>query len=542
MIDVAPRVVVIMAVLPMTAALANGVGMTPAMGYNTWNDVRCDGKALTAQRILSLADRLISSGLQQRGFVYLNIDDCWMADHLDVDGGLIAKPASFPNGGIKAIADGLHARGLKLGLYSSRGFLTCAGLPASAGHERRHARQFADWGVDYLKYDSCYASQDHEVAFAQYKRMRDALNATGRPILFSLSGWNAWYARYPGSALGNSWRIAADCDTWANVYLAIRTNEHLGAFAQPGAYNDPDMLVGSGASASVRLTQAQVQAQFSLWAVMASPLLLGASLLDLPASDLAVYTNEEVIAVNQDPLGRQGNVVWQNCPRFEPRDNFWLSPWSMPLDVAIMWTHGLVALSSVLLALAALLHCHHRHPALRESAQRGHPCSPCRHFPLLPRFIYARVAGPSAADGDASHHSMRDGSVTSSAAASFCRILALATSLLCATAIGAIWAYRPRVDACQQIWARQLTHGAHAIVFVNFAPTAEVVVCDDACLKQATGAGASVATWRARDLIAHADLDPLRKLKVRLEGNGGSAIYRVTRSRVARGDSSGSLM
>ena len=538
--------------------VANGVGLTPAMGYNTWNDMRCDGKALTAERILSLADRLISSGLKQRGFVYLNIDDCWMADHLDIDGGLIAKSASFPNGGIRAIADALHGRGLKLGLYSSRGFLTCAGLPASSGHERLHARQFAAWGVDYLKYDSCYASQDHEVAFAEYKRMRDALNATGRPILYSLSGWNAWYAYYPGTALGNSWRIAADCDTWANVYLATRTNELLGAFAQPGAFNDPDMLLGSGASASVRLTPAQVQAQFSLWAVMASPLLIGASLLDLPSSDLAVYTNEEVIAVNQDVLGRQGIVVWQNCPAFQPRDNFWLSPWSMPLDVAIMWTQGLAALiiSIVLLALAARLHCRHDdQPALGESAQRD-AWSNCCRVSLLPRFIYARVAGlPAAADGDDSQqHSIRDspsrrherghhyahgcgGSGSSAVSAAFlCRGFALMTSLLCAMAIGAIWAYRPQVDACQQIWARQLAHGAHAIVLVNFAPTAEQVVCDEACLKQATGAGSSGATtWRARDLIAHVDLDPLRKLKVRLDGNGGSAIYRVTRS-AARGD------
>ena len=332
---------------PLTAPLPPARSRArAAVGFNTWNVFRCGG--LTAAAMVDAADRLNELGLASLGYTYLNIDDCW-ATALTADGLLVADPKGFPDG-VRAVADAVHARGLKLGIYSCRGWLTCAGRPASGGREAQHARQFAEWGVDYLKYDSCYGLAS--AAFERYGAMRDALNSTGRPILFSLCGWNAWYAPR-GASLGNSWRIAPDTDEWANVYVAARTNEALGAHAGPGGFNDPDMLVGSSASAPVRFTPAQVQTQFSLWCVMAAPLLIGSPLDGMPPTDLATYSNQELIAVDQDALGVQGVVVASTCPDFAPYDNWWMSPWSMPHDVAVMWTKGLVALLCVLAAAAA---------------------------------------------------------------------------------------------------------------------------------------------------------------------------------------------
>ena len=184
--------------LGLSAALDNGLGRTPAMGFNTWNVFRCGG--VTAAAVVGVADRMVELGLVELGYTYLNIDDCW-SNALAPDGSLVADPVAFPDG-IRAVADAVHSRGLKLGIYSDRGLMTCAGRPASGGREAQHARQLASWGVDYLKYDSCWASNRHATAFEEYGRMRDALNATGRPILFSLCGWNAWYAPV-GDQLGN---------------------------------------------------------------------------------------------------------------------------------------------------------------------------------------------------------------------------------------------------------------------------------------------------------------------------------------------------
>jgi len=294
-----------------TLAINNGVGLTPAMGYNTWNDFRCSG--ITAQHVQQVADKIVSLGLDAVGYEYVNIDDCW-ATSRGSDGRLVPDPTAFPNG-MKVVADYVHSKGLKFGIYTDRGDKTCAGRPASGGHETIDAQTFADWGVDYLKEDSCNAPGDHQIAFNQYGSMRDALNKTGREIYFSLCGWNAWYAPQ-GWSLGNSWRIAGDCNEWPSVYNAIRTNEGLAKYARPGGWNDPDMLVGSSPQAAVHNTPAQARTQFSLWAAMAAPLLIGSNILNMSDFDLQTYSNKEVIAVDQDALGVQGSVVVNNCPTF----------------------------------------------------------------------------------------------------------------------------------------------------------------------------------------------------------------------------------
>jgi alpha-galactosidase len=287
-------------ILGFTYGTNNGVGRTPAMGYNTWNDFRCN---INEGDILASADAVVKQGLDKVGFVYVNIDDCW-AKSREADGTIVPDAAAFPHG-MKYVADYVHSKGLKFGIYTDRGTKTCAGRPGSQGYEKKDADTYASWGVDYLKEDSCYASSDHQTAFQQYGLMRDALNATRREIYFSLCGWNSWYAP-EGWTLGNSWRIAGDCNTWPNVQNAIDTNVALTDYAKPGGWNDPDMLIGSDSSTAAHLTPNQSRTMFSLWAVMAAPLLIGSNIRNLNAWDLQTYSNSEIIAVDQDPAGRQG--------------------------------------------------------------------------------------------------------------------------------------------------------------------------------------------------------------------------------------------
>lgn len=456
----------------LASALDNGVGRTPAMGYNTWNDFRC-GSDLNASSVRALADAMVSLGLAAKGYTYLNVDDCWTEPELSPEGRLVELSAAFPEG-IGALASYVHSKGLKFGLYADRGWKTCAFRPGSGGNERLHASQLAEWGVDYLKHDSCWASSQPEKAFRAYALMRDALNATGRPILYSLCGWNAWYAPM-GESLANSWRMAPDCDEWANVYIAIRTNERLSPHASPGSFNDPDMLLGSNPDAPASLTPTQVQAQFSMWAVMAAPLLIGSRLLSMPKSDLATYSNEEVIAVNQDPLGLQGAVVWSNCPAFEPWDNWWMSPWSMPQDVAAAWIAGLATAGALCLASAALA---------------------CR-------------AGWRACAAAA----------------------ALIVGLCLACGVAVAW-FRPQVDECQQVWARPLAGGEAALAMINFAYSPATVTCDSECLASVfASTGAAPTLVRARDLVAGrllAQSEPQGEISVTLQAEGGSALFRLT--------------
>ncbi|KAJ1456012.1 glycoside hydrolase superfamily [Pelagophyceae sp. CCMP2097] len=393
------------------------VGLLPAMGYNTWNDVRCDN--VSAARVEEIANELERTGLRALGYDYVNIDDCWSEEQLAPDGSLVPKKSAFPNG-MGAVADWLHARGFKMGLYADRGYKTCAFRPGSRGREAQHAAQFAGWGVDYLKYDSCFSPNlRRKGALEDYAKMRDALNATGRDVLFSACGWNSWYAPH-GADLAHAWRISADCDEWANVYVAIRTNERLTKYASAGAFNDPDMLLGSALGAT-HLTPQQSRAQFAMWAVMTAPLLIGAPLASMSAWDLATYSNAEVIAVDQDFSAVQGRVVHSTCPRKPPLDNWWCSPWSMPADVAAVWTKGLrTAAFGIGLAAAA----------------------------FKSRKLVILAALPIFYSVYLQHH-------------------------------------RPTTDACHQVWAKPMANGGLALAFVNFSPKSVDVACDAKCLAKA---------------------------------------------------------
>lgn len=292
------------AAAPEAAALENGLARTPQMGFNNWNTTGC-GAQFNEAMVKGIADVFVSQGLKAAGYNYVNLDDCWALPSRNAAGNLVADPVRFPNG-IKAVADYVHAKGLKFGLYSSAGTKTCAdsGFPGGLGYEKQDAAQWASWGVDYLKYDNC--NNTGADAQTRYKTMGDALKATGRPILYSICEWGSNQPWNWAQPIGNSWRTTGDIsDNWSSMIGIAHQNQPLARYAKPGAWNDPDMLeVGNGG-----MTDTEYRTHFSLWAQMAAPLLIGSDIRTASPATLTILKNTDVIAVDQDSLGKQGTVV-----------------------------------------------------------------------------------------------------------------------------------------------------------------------------------------------------------------------------------------
>ncbi|MFC9845754.1 glycoside hydrolase family 27 protein [Streptomyces sp. NPDC060223] len=290
---------------PATNALDNGLALTPQMGFNNWNSTQCTS-TFNEEMIEGIADLFVSSGLKAAGYEYVNLDDCWALPTRDANGNLVADPVRFPNG-IKAVADYVHSKGLKFGLYSSAGTKTCndvAGFPGSLGHEQQDADLWASWGVDYLKYDNC--NNDGSSAQQRYTTMRDALLATGRPILYAICEWGESDPWTWAAPVGNSWRTTLDVtDTYSSLLSIYKANIRLGKDAGPGGWNDPDMLeIGNGG-----MTDIEYRSQFSLWSMMAAPLIIGTDLRKATPATMEILGNSDVIAVDQDPLGAQGTEI-----------------------------------------------------------------------------------------------------------------------------------------------------------------------------------------------------------------------------------------
>ncbi|MFJ6432755.1 NPCBM/NEW2 domain-containing protein [Streptomyces sp. NPDC091416] len=282
----------------------NGLALTPPMGFNNWNSTHCRAE-FNEEMVKSIADIFVEKGLREAGYEFVNLDDCWAKPQRNADGKLEADPVRFPHG-IGAVADYVHSKGLKLGIYTSAGTKTCdsVGLPGALGHEYSDARQFADWGVDYLKYDNC--NNQGVDAKERYTTMRDALAATGRPIVYSICEWGQNKPWEWAAGLGNLWRTTGDInDSWSSMLSIMKQNLPLAAAAGPGHWNDPDMLeVGNGG-----MTDTEYRTHFSMWSVMAAPLLIGADLRTATPETYRILSNREVIAVDQDPLGKQGVVL-----------------------------------------------------------------------------------------------------------------------------------------------------------------------------------------------------------------------------------------
>jgi len=282
---------------------------TPPMGWNSWNKFGCN---VSEQVIKDAADAMVSSGMHATGYEYVVIDDCWQVAR-DANGNILADPQRFPSG-IKALADYVHSKGLKFGIYSDSGTKTCAGRPGSRGYEYQDARQYAAWGVDYLKYDWC--STDTENAEAAYTTMHRALLESGRPIVFSICEWGKSKPWLWARDVGNLWRTTGDIyDCWdckkeySTGWLVILDQQvGLETYAGPGHWNDPDMLeVGNGG-----MTPTEYRSHFSLWSMLAAPLIAGNDLKNMPTEIKEILTNKEVLAVDQDPMGMQGRRVRKN--------------------------------------------------------------------------------------------------------------------------------------------------------------------------------------------------------------------------------------
>jgi alpha-galactosidase len=288
-------------------ALDNGLALTPPMGWNSWNKFGCD---VSETLVRGMADAVISSGLKDAGYQYVVIDDCWQVSR-DENGNIVPDPKRFPSG-IKALADYIHSKGLKFGIYSDAGTGTCQNRPGGRGYEFQDARQYAAWGVDYLKYDWCnHSTQNSE---ASYSIMSQALLKSGRPIVFSLCEWGSTSPWLWAKDIGNLWRATGDItDKWDShrkddglgVVQIIDLVNGLQSYAGPGHWNDPDMLeVGNGG-----MTATEYRSHFSLWAILAAPLIAGNDLRSMTPETHDILTNKEVIAVDQDPLGIQGHRV-----------------------------------------------------------------------------------------------------------------------------------------------------------------------------------------------------------------------------------------
>jgi alpha-galactosidase len=276
---------------------------TPPMGWNSWNKFGCK---ISEKLVKEIADTLVSSGMKDAGYEYVVIDDCWQIAR-DSAGNIIPDPTAFPNG-IKALADYIHSKGLKLGIYSCAGSLTCQGRPGSRGYQFQDARQYAAWGIDYLKYDWC--SNEGQNAESSYKTMSDALKASGRPIVFSICEWGENQPWKWGKGIGHLWRVTSDIRDcfeckfdWGGVGVAniIDSMADLYPYAGPGHWNDAEMLeVGNGG-----MTHNEYVTHFSMWSMLATPLMAGNDLRSMTKEIKEILTNKEVIAVNQDKLGKQ---------------------------------------------------------------------------------------------------------------------------------------------------------------------------------------------------------------------------------------------
>ncbi len=302
----------------------DGLALTPPMGWNSWNVFH---ENINETQIREIAAAIVSSGMKDAGYQYVNLDDKWMDDDgRDAQGNLVADNVRFPSG-IAALADYVHGLGLKLGVYGDRGTMTCAGVPESGsyGNETRDAQTLADWGVDYLKYDNCNIPPERNSAQAEredYERMAAALRATGRPIVFSICSWD-WKGEWM-IPTGHLWRATFDigpcwdCDEWyRSIVEIIDENNETARYAGPGHWNDPDMLEVGNAG----LSDTEATAHFSLWAIMAAPLIAGNDVRTMSARTREILTNTEVIAVDQDPAGIQGTRVVDDGDR-----EVWMKP------------------------------------------------------------------------------------------------------------------------------------------------------------------------------------------------------------------------
>lgn len=311
-------------IVQLNAQKFEGLALTPPMGWNSWNTFQT---RINEELVKQTADYFVSSGMRDAGYTYIVLDDGWMSRKRDsLTGDLVADPQKFPSG-MKAVADYVHSKGLKFGLYNCGGTMTCAKYPGSHGYEEQDAKLYASWGIDYLKYDWCYS--EGLDAKESYTKMSQAIRNAGRPMIFSLCEWGGNKPWFWAKNVGHLWRTTGDIGnvfdgykvypTWKSngVMTIVDLHEYLYPYAGPGFWNDPDMLeVGNGQ------TQAEDRSHFSIWCMMAAPLMAGNDVIKMSKETLAIFTNKDAIVIDQDKLGVQGF-------RYSNKDS--LQVWFKPL-------------------------------------------------------------------------------------------------------------------------------------------------------------------------------------------------------------------
>jgi len=317
------------ALLCAAPAFSQQLAATPPMGWNSWNHF---AERVTDADVRSAADMLVSTGMRDAGYIYVNVDDTWQGTR-DAQG-VLHPNSRFPN--MKALGDYIHSKGLKFGIYSSPGLKTCGGYPGSYGHEAQDAKMYAEWGIDFLKYDLCsfwdnlaQAKAAHpddpnaarDVMIAAYKKMGNALKATGRPIVYSLCQYGVDQPWKWGPSVGaQMWRTTDDIDdSYGRMVMIGFSQAGLSKYAGPGHWNDPDMLeVGNG-----KMTTDEYRTHMSLWVILAAPLLAGNDLSKMTDTDKSILMNKDAIAIDQDPLGKQGDRLYQSAD---------IDVWTKPLS------------------------------------------------------------------------------------------------------------------------------------------------------------------------------------------------------------------
>lgn len=297
----------LVASIRLFAQKTDDLAQTPPMGWNSWNTFQTK---IDEPLLKGMVDAYVSSGMRDAGYTYFVLDDGWMSMERDSNGNLVADPKKFPNG-MKAFADYVHSKGMKFGIYNCAGTKTCAGYPGTRGYEYQDARLYASWGVDYLKYDWC--NTDSLNPREAYITMSSALKATGRPIVFSLCEWGNHQPWLWAKGVGQLYRTTGDITasfvnnknygSWSalSVLSILDKQVNIRQYAGPGHWNDPDMLeVGNGMSVN------EDRAHFSLWCMLAAPLMTGNDLRKMTEQTKGIFTNKEVIAVDQDPIGVEG--------------------------------------------------------------------------------------------------------------------------------------------------------------------------------------------------------------------------------------------
>ena len=308
----------------LNAQKFEGLALTPPMGWNSWNTFQTK---IDEKLVMATADLFVSAGLKDAGYTYIVLDDGWMTMERDNDGNLIPDPVKFPHG-VKALADYIHSKGLKFGLYNCAGTKTCAGYPGTRGYEYQDARNYAKWEVDYLKFDWC--SSDGQNAKESYATMSKALTKAGRPIIFSLCEWGQNKPWEWAAPVGQLWRATGDIgpiydsvkkvNGWnpLSVMNIVDIEAGIRKYAGPDHWNDPDMLeVGNG------MTVAEDRTHFSMWCMLAAPLMMGNDLRKMNDATHTILTNKDAIAIDKDALGIQAF-------RYSQKDK--LETWFKPLS------------------------------------------------------------------------------------------------------------------------------------------------------------------------------------------------------------------